>query len=212
MSLSLSSFSNESTSEEDFRSWPEVTFDIHSIPLLPLTHPTVPITSSRDGPRILNTHLFTPTWIPGAPTELFVVLYSRSSGDAKHLESFRVHLRPSPSTTPDPSPSNSDSSPSVLELALVDATYANTSRIPWDPHCITNSGRMNCVRDSLRCFSLFDTGTQPVKKFAIPNHPWVREGNPDGIVALDPIVTSTEPWSGAIAVFMQGTVRLYRIE
>ncbi|KAL5511005.1 hypothetical protein ACEPAG_3724 [Sanghuangporus baumii] len=179
VALQLSTLDGHWSSSSDYRSWQTLRCDAERACALNLSQP--------DGETcwMLTSRVFTPTW-KKASTEMYIVAYS-GSWDSPKLLSFRIHL---------------DTSNGYLNPKLKNAIRAPTARLPWDPHCISNSGQVFCVRNALRCFSLFSEAHQPLAELDMDMQ---QRGD------CEPTVT-IEPWSGAIIAYVGRTVMIFKVK
>ena len=214
--MPISTLDGRWTYSNQFSDWKTYAYNPSNGPMCSLAHPDVPATQSEspseagpfspdDGIWILSTHVFKPSWKPDAPTEMFIVGYSLAWAKLKRLISYRVQLNfsqpPAPKTPGGPmTPFFPD-----VQMTLVDASCALAPSLPWDKHCVFNSGHIICLRKPMRCFALFTNERQPLCELEIENHPW--EWN-----TMHPVVTSVDPWSGRILAATKGCLLVYRIE
>ena len=148
-------------------------------------------------------HSFKPTWKMDAPTELFILGYCLTGTKVKRLISYRVQLK-FPEVQRTSNGSNGSCSQEVV-LTLIDAGCALTPVLPWDKSCMFNSGTIICLREQMRCFSLFKNTDEPLCELELENHPWLLDGN-------GPFATAVDPWSGKIVVVSNQRLLSYRFE
>lgn len=169
-------------------------------------------------PWILADLTFVPSWIPGAPREIFVAAYDNIERKVKQLVSYRMHL---PAGNPDSF--NGQGSVEVREdgercilrhsrggyhspLTLISRTVAPATKLPWLPHSLSNAGRMLSIKDKVLCFSLFIDAEQPVNTLELDED--IMPGGSE----REPTMTSVDPWSGAIVVATPGRVRVFYLQ
>lgn len=144
---------------------------------------------------MLTTHLFRPTWKMDAPAELYIVAYNNLWYTPKDLLAFRIHLISLPE--------NQDFDRGGVKPVLKEAVRTRAVRLPWDSHCITNSGHAVCLRKKLRCYSLFAGVEQPMAELKIDGLETSGGGEP---------TVTVEPWSGTFVAGMKGTVRVFQLK
>ncbi|EJD04798.1 uncharacterized protein FOMMEDRAFT_139520 [Fomitiporia mediterranea MF3/22] len=187
VALPLSILDVQWSSASDYRIWNTFVYNLERGSVLTLS----PV--SNDGPWMLTTHLFTPTWIENAPTEIYIVGYGNLWEMPKVFLSFRVQLTSS---------SEGDDMPAdTLRPVLKSVTRSSAHRLPWDSHCVSNSGHVVCFRRNLRCFSLFSEEEQPMAELELDMH----EASQD-----EPVVT-VEPWSGALVASTGNIVQIVHL-
>lgn len=204
------------TYSNQFSDWGTHSYRASDGPMCSLTHPDIPSTQSEspresgsfspdDGIWILSTHIFKPSWKPDAPMEMFIIGYSLAWAKLKRLISYRVQLSFSHFLQPESKPAPIIPSFPDVQMTLVDASCAYAPSLPWDKHCVFNSGHVICLRKPMRCFALFTSEMQPLCELEIENHPW--EWN-----SMHSVVTSVDPWSGKVLAATKGCLLVYRIE
>ncbi|EJD02480.1 uncharacterized protein FOMMEDRAFT_134996 [Fomitiporia mediterranea MF3/22] len=197
--LPLSALNGKWSKAPDHTSWPHVSVrpsELGStVLLLPYPGQEERVINRNDGlgPWILAHRVYKPTWKPNAPTEIFIAAYDFGPGGQTptRLVSFRLQLSRS-----------SSSSPTERVLSLVKSSCAQASQLPWNSRSLSNAGRMFSLRSKIRCFSLFTDATQPMNELNL---------NKDIVPCADeiePVISSVEPWSGAIAIGMPGMVKV----
>lgn len=173
---------------------------------------------SSDVPLIFGVHSFKPTWVEGAPTEIYVASFDRKGRRIgnRNIISYRLRLtaeepRAEQHETSDPvlHSLSSNTKPKKSPLVLVSVSHVPVSYQPWNPDSFTNAGRM-CIlmRNTVRCFSLFPSTPSTLKTQPMN---WLELDEDIGMTEEDVIMT-VEPWSGAIAVGTPGRVRVFYLQ
>ena len=164
----------------DYRSWKTFRCVAEGCGILGLSSPD-------DEPCwMITSRVFAPTWKKGAHAEMFIVTYN-GAWNSPTLLSFRIQL---------------DSLNGCLAPRLKNTTRTAASRLPWDSHCISNSGQVFCLRNALRCFSVFSETQQPVAELDVDLK---QHGD------CEPAVT-VEPWSGTTVAYVERTVVIFRVK
>jgi hypothetical protein len=95
-------------------------------------------------------------------------------------------------------------------LELVKSTCETAPHLPWNARSLANNGHMFSMGDAIRCFTLFssseDHQDQPTKHIML---------EPNTISPADelmPMITSVEPWSGAIAIGMPKMLKILHFD
>ncbi|KAL5525082.1 hypothetical protein ACEPAF_8951 [Sanghuangporus sanghuang] len=199
--LPLSALNERWSDEVNHNAWQHVLFRSldRDYSLLPL-----PYSEDQDraqngnagyGLWVLAHHIFKPSWQPDAPTEIFVVAYTVTPGGRKpmRLISFRLQL------------SHSEGQGSERDsgtLKLVRSSSAPIGRLPRNPRNVSNTGLMFSLRQKLQVITLFSEDGQPISEVDLGADviPEFEE--------FDPNVSSVDPWSGAIAVRILGSMKV----
>lgn len=183
----------------------------------------------EEGPWVLALHAFKPTWKEeDAPIEIYVVAYGRTgivgADQRRHNRflSYRVQL----------------SNRGQPFLRVEEATSAPASNLPWNPHSISNAGRMFALRDVFAAYATLFPRTQPVG--IVDYHNMLPDGltpdvgeeadnaeeaqqqegpeavnvTEDGWVFVMPeiAISAVEPWSGAAVIGVPGLVRIINFD
>ena len=178
---------------------------------------------------MLALHCFQPTWRgPYAPIEIYIVAYGRTAIvepiNRRHNRflSYRLHL----------SEKGEEST-----LTLAEATSSPAHNLPWNPHSISNAGRMFALRDVFAAYAAFYAAPQPVGVAHFDEMLMdgvtadVEEGTEnvvnedeqqltfdtvteDGWVLIMPevAISAVEPWSGAVVIGVPGLVRIFNFD
>ncbi|EJD04781.1 uncharacterized protein FOMMEDRAFT_132672 [Fomitiporia mediterranea MF3/22] len=187
VALPLSILDEQWSSASDYRIWNTFVYNLERGSVLTLS----PV--NNDGPWMLTTHLFTPTWMENAPAEMYIVGYGNLWEMPKVFLTFRVQLYSS---------SEGDNTlADRLQLVLKSTTRSSAHHLPWDSHCVSNSGYLVCFRRNLRCFSLFSEEEQPIAELELDIHE-TSQGEP---------VVTVEPWSGALVASTGYTVQVFHL-
>ena len=166
---------------------------------------------ARNGPFMLAHRVFQKPWSEGfgsesAPTEILLATFDSAviGSNAVREEPLRLlsyHIRSSSSSSP-------DGRPRTASLTLVKSSCETAPQLPWNARSLANNGHMFSMGDSIRCFSLFSADGarpgQPTKHIFLPR---------DAVSPRDelvPMITSVEPWSGAIAIGMPNMLKVLR--
>ena len=148
-----------------------------------------------EGPWVLALHSYVPTWRKGETVpEIIVVAYDRTN--TKRLLTYNAQLTPAQENE---APYGNQKQ----RLRLIAQGCALADAVPWNPNCITNSGRMVSLRDNLLAFSPFTNAKQPSKviEIGMDVHP-EREAT----------TSAVEPYSGAIVIGTPGLVRVLHFD
>lgn len=109
------------------------------------------------------------------------------------LLSFRLQLSHS---------GDSESKKDSSTLRLVKSSSAPIERLPRNPRNVSNTGLMFSLRQKLQVITLFTEDGQPISDVDLGSDviPEYEE--------FDPNVSSVDPWSGAIAVRIPGSMKV----
>ena len=151
-------------------------------------------------PYLLGHRVFTPHWLPNAPTEILIAASHVNVWTEMQLLSYRLQV-----TRKAVAPSNSPTGKAHTKhgLTLVSTTCVPSPELPWNPCSLSNAGHMFTLDSQLRCFSLLlDEDEQPVNDLPLGSE-FSSARN-----AFHPILSAVEPWSGNIAVRIFGEVKV----
>lgn len=183
--------------------------DKETVTILPLPIPS----EDKDPSFCLATTSYTPTWVPGLPTEIIAVFMAEYREGLPLLISYHLQM-----SKTDP----------AHELKVIKWNHFPSQYIPWNNTSLTNSARLYELGETLCCFNILSSSLPP--SFCMSDHDHSSATDcpahaddqipdqeamvelairPDAIPPFngqENMTFSVEPWSGNIVVLSSQTL------